>query len=107
MSTENGSATRLADEDPRTLLTAEEVAERLRVTKCWIYAEVRAGRLPHVRLGRYVRFRVAAIDSWIERIERGGAGEWGSTLRGRLPSDAGQGRRRKSGTGRAPDRVAR
>jgi hypothetical protein len=27
----------LADEDPRTLFTADEVAERLRVTKCWIY----------------------------------------------------------------------
>jgi excisionase family DNA binding protein len=72
MTTDNGSATTLAEEDPRTLLTAEEVAERLRVTKCWIYAEVRAGRLPHVRLGRYVRFRARAIDAWIEQIERGG-----------------------------------
>jgi hypothetical protein len=33
---------------------------------------VRAGRLLHVRLGRYVRFRAGAIDSWIEQIERGG-----------------------------------
>jgi excisionase family DNA binding protein len=69
----------LAPRDPRALLTAEEVAERLRVTKCWIYAEVRAGRLPHVRLGRYVRFRVGAIDSWIERIERGGERTNGAT----------------------------
>jgi excisionase family DNA binding protein len=72
MKTENGSTATLVREDPRTLLTADEVAERLLVTKCWIYAEVRAGRLPHVRLGRYVRFRAGAIDSWIERIERGG-----------------------------------
>jgi excisionase family DNA binding protein len=72
MSTESGSATTLAHEDPGTLLTADEVAERLRVTKCWIYAEVRAGSLPHVRLGRYVRFRAGAIDSWIEQIESGG-----------------------------------
>jgi excisionase family DNA binding protein len=77
--TENGSSGPLAPRDPRALLTAEEVAERLRVTKCWIYAEVRAGRLPHVRLGRYVRFRVGAIDSWIERIERGGERTNGAT----------------------------
>jgi excisionase family DNA binding protein len=73
MNTENGSGTTLVPEDPRTLLTADEVAERLRVTKCWVYAEVRAGRLPHVRLGRYIRFRAGAIDSWIEQIERGGS----------------------------------
>jgi excisionase family DNA binding protein len=72
MKTENGSGATAVPEDPRALLTAEEVAERLRVTKCWIYAEVRAGRLPHVRLGRYVRFRARAIDAWIEQIERGG-----------------------------------
>ena len=57
------------------------MAGRLRVTKCWVYSEVRAGRLPHVRLGRYIRFRADAIDSWIEQIERGGAGT----------NDAGQG----------------
>jgi excisionase family DNA binding protein len=68
----NGSGP-LAHRDPRALLTADEVAARLRVTKCWVYAEVRAGRLPHVRLGRYIRFRAGAIDSWIEEIERGGS----------------------------------
>lgn len=73
MKTEDGSGATLAPRDPRMLLTVDEVAERLRVTKCWIYTEVRAGRLPHVRLGRYVRFRADAIDSWIEEIERGGA----------------------------------
>jgi excisionase family DNA binding protein len=69
---ENGSSATLAPRDSSALLTADEVAERLRVTKCWIYNEVRAGRLPHVRLGRYVRFRAGAIDAWIEQIERGG-----------------------------------
>jgi excisionase family DNA binding protein len=81
MRTENGSAATLAPRDPRALLTADEVAERLRVTKCWIYAEVRAGRLPHVRLGRYVRFRADAIESWIEEIERGGHGANGAGRR--------------------------
>ena len=40
------------------LLTAGDVAARLGVTKRWVYAEARAGRIPHIRLGpRYIRFR--------------------------------------------------
>ena len=35
------------------LLTADEVAERLGVTRDWVWAQARAGRIPHVQLGRY------------------------------------------------------
>jgi excisionase family DNA binding protein len=52
------------------LLVASEVAALLRVTTAWVYAETRANRLPHVRLGRYVRYRAAAIDAWIAETER-------------------------------------
>lgn len=52
------------------LLIADEVAELLRVTKAWVYAETRGDRLPHVRLGRYVRYRASAISSWIAEQER-------------------------------------
>lgn len=55
------------------LLTAEEVAAMLRVTKAWVYAETRRGDLPHVRLGRYVRYREPALRRWIEASERGRA----------------------------------
>lgn len=51
------------------LLTADEVAGLLRVTTGWVYAEARAGRIPHVRLGRYVRYRRSAIEAWVERLE--------------------------------------
>jgi len=52
------------------LLVASEVAELLRVTEAWVYAETRAKRLPHIRLGRYVRYRRAAIDDWLRRGEQ-------------------------------------
>ena len=52
------------------LLTADEVAAVLRVSKAWVYAQTRAGRIPHVRLGRYVRYRLQAIESWVEDVER-------------------------------------
>lgn len=57
------------------LLTADEVATKLGTTKRWVYAETRASRIPHVRLGpRYVRYREQAIDAWLERLERGAPG---------------------------------
>ena len=52
------------------LLTAGEVAELLQVTKAWVYAETRAKRIPHVPLGRYVRYRRSAVLQWIAALER-------------------------------------
>jgi excisionase family DNA binding protein len=51
------------------LLTADEVAELLRVTRAWVYSETRARRIPHVRLGRYVRYRRAAVETWVADLE--------------------------------------
>jgi excisionase family DNA binding protein len=52
------------------LLTADEVATLLRVTPAWVYSETRRHRIPHLRLGRYVRFRQSALDAWMEEVER-------------------------------------
>lgn len=43
----------------------------LRVTPAWVYAESRRHRIPHIRLGRYVRFRREALLRWIEQMEAG------------------------------------
>jgi excisionase family DNA binding protein len=53
------------------LLTADEVASLMRVTRSWVYAETRRNDLPHLRLGRYVRYRRSAIEQWMEGVERG------------------------------------
>jgi excisionase family DNA binding protein len=57
---------------PARLLEAEDVAGMLGMTTDWVYREVRAGRLPHIRLGRYVRFRRESIDAWLDARENGG-----------------------------------
>jgi excisionase family DNA binding protein len=54
----------------KKLMTAQQVAALLEVDPSWVYQETRAGRLPHVRLGRYRRFRLGAIERWIEDHER-------------------------------------
>ena len=56
---------------PSRLLSAEETAERLAVPKSWVYAGARAGRIPHLRLGRYVRFRPETVAAWVCGLERG------------------------------------
>jgi excisionase family DNA binding protein len=53
------------------LLQAGDVAELLGVPTTWVYAETRAGRLPHVRVGRYRRYRLEAVQDWIAAHERG------------------------------------
>ncbi len=68
----NPEPTRRAfNESDRALLDATEVAELLGVPTSWVYAEARAGRLPHVRIGRYRRFRARTVDAWIDDHERG------------------------------------
>jgi excisionase family DNA binding protein len=52
------------------LLTAGEVAALLRVTKAWVYAQTRAQQIPHISLGRYVRYRRSAVIEWITELER-------------------------------------
>jgi excisionase family DNA binding protein len=53
------------------LLTAAEVADVLGVTTRWVYAEARADRIPHIRLGRYLRFHPADLEHWLVVVRRG------------------------------------
>ena len=46
------------------------VAAWLGVTPAWVYAETRAGRLPHICVGRYYRYRPSSIESWLREQER-------------------------------------
>ena len=51
-----------------TLMTAEEIGHILGVPTGWVYRQSRAGRIPTVKLGRYYRYRLEAIERWI--VER-------------------------------------
>jgi excisionase family DNA binding protein len=52
------------------LLTVEEVAALLKVRPSWVYERIRARRgdkLPHVKLGHYVRFERTAVEEFVRR----------------------------------------
>ena len=54
------------------LLVAAEVAELLAVKESWVREATRDGRLPHLRLGRYRRYRREDIERWLEEQHAGG-----------------------------------
>jgi excisionase family DNA binding protein len=61
-----------ADADLQELLTVDELASLLKVSKSWVYEHTRSGRgrfdrLPHIRLGKYVRFDSRAVRTFLER----------------------------------------
>ncbi len=49
------------------LLLAEEVAQMLSVSKDRVYSLTRQNLIPHVRIGRQLRFSYRAIEDWISR----------------------------------------
>jgi excisionase family DNA binding protein len=53
------------------LLTAGELAERWRVPQGHVYRLTPDGLIPAVRLGRYYRYRLEAIERWEARSEQG------------------------------------
>jgi excisionase family DNA binding protein len=74
--TTNGAIPASAPATPAdALMTAREVAALLRVTTGWVYAATRRNAIPHMRLGRYVRYRRSAIEAWMVRIEQGPPGQ--------------------------------
>jgi hypothetical protein len=60
-----------------TLMTIEEISELLRVPPSWIYGRTAPScppgeRLPHLKLGRHLRFERAKVVAWMEKHERNG-----------------------------------
>lgn len=51
-------------------MDARQVAAMLGVTVDWVYEQSRRGRIPTITLGRYRRYRRAAIEAWLLSIER-------------------------------------
>lgn len=54
------------------LLTADEVAAMLAVPVSWVRESTRSGAIPVVELGRYRRYREAAVLAWLESCSRPG-----------------------------------
>ena len=51
-------------------LTVPEAAKLLRMHKVRLYALIREGKIPAIRLGRSVRIRLRALREWMEQNEQ-------------------------------------
>lgn len=62
-----------ADDQLQELLTVDEVAALLKVSRSWVYEHTRARRmppgerLPHLKVGKYVRFDARAVRAFLEK----------------------------------------
>jgi excisionase family DNA binding protein len=53
------------------LVTASELAQQLALPESWIRSEERGGRLPSIRAGRYVRFKLSEVEKALAGRRRG------------------------------------
>lgn len=54
------------------LLTPQEIAEYLDVKISTIYQWTHIGYIPHIKLGRFVRFKESEITKWLESKSNNG-----------------------------------
>ena len=54
------------------LMRPAEAAALLAVRTSWIYEACRTGRLPHIRVGRHLRFTRAELERWLDTQRVGG-----------------------------------
>jgi excisionase family DNA binding protein len=50
----------------RILISVNEAAQMLNLSKSYLYRETRNRTIPHVRIGSRILFRVADLNAWIE-----------------------------------------
>jgi len=48
------------------LATADEIAEMLSVPVSWVYQRTANNTIPHIKVGRYVRFKSEEVFAWLE-----------------------------------------
>src|SRR5205809_7334402 len=53
-------------------LTVQEAADILRVPVSWLYERTRTNSVPHVKLGKYLRFDRDELVAWINELIRDG-----------------------------------
>ena len=57
---------------PALLLTPQQAAEALAISPRKLWSMTASGDVPHIRLGRSVRYPVADLEKWIEEQRKGG-----------------------------------
>jgi excisionase family DNA binding protein len=54
------------------LVDSKAVAAELGVPRTWVERQARAETIPHVHLGRYIRFDLEEVRAWVDSLPNGG-----------------------------------
>ncbi|MDA1191173.1 MAG: helix-turn-helix domain-containing protein [Candidatus Poribacteria bacterium] len=54
------------------LLTADDVCSLLRIKKSYLYALTSENRIPHFKIGGFLRFRQSELEAWLTDNAEGG-----------------------------------
>ena len=54
------------------LLNASEIAERLGVPETWVRETTRSGAMPAIKLGKYWRYDLADVETWVAKCKQPG-----------------------------------
>jgi len=65
----------LVEEVMQLLLTIEQVAERLNLSRSQLYIIMRRGELPSVRIGRSRRIAFCDLERYIEKLREAAGGD--------------------------------
>lgn len=55
----------------QNLETVDDLANRWRVGKSWIYSKTREtgeGSIPRIKIGKYIRFVPEEADKWLQKL---------------------------------------
>ncbi len=61
-------------EEPEALIGIEAAARFLDVKVSWLYEQVRLGRVPSYRVGKFRRFRISELEAWLRTRKDGPGG---------------------------------
>jgi excisionase family DNA binding protein len=59
--------------NPTDILTPEELAERMKTSRAWVFEMTRKRQrnpIPHYKVGRYLRFHWPDVCAWLEETKQ-------------------------------------
>ena len=51
----------------QNLINIKEMAKKLDVPASWLYARTRTNDIPHLKVGKYVRFNESEVWDWLKK----------------------------------------
>ena len=74
-------------------LTIDEAAALIRVPKSWLYERTRTNTVPHIKLGKYLRFDQKEFLTWARQFRRDGQGRRAHAARSAVAPQIGRNRK--------------